>query len=138
MTLTAPFAATIEWCVEVGASVKAHDVLAWLSVPDHCALRPLIAPSGGTVSWRRSALLLEAQAGEALALLEDDPVALEGCLASERTAALDHLGRLETELEGLRRAHPSPLRAALIAPTLESLHGRIEALRSRWPVDRLP
>jgi hypothetical protein len=126
--LLAPFRGTLEWAVQAGADVALHAVLAWVSVADHCAVRPLVAPRGGLLTWRRHPELCAVEAGEPVALIGGDDEALAHCLAEERTAARALLERLEHEAAQLPPS--SPLAAVLLEPERRALAARIARLRA--------
>lgn len=127
MKLLAPFRGTLEWAVQPHTEVAPHAVLAWVSVPDHCALRPLIAPRGGLLTWSRHPELAAVEAGDPVALIGADADALAACLAQERAAALQLLQRLERE--AAQQPPSSPLAAALLEPERQALGARIARLR---------
>lgn len=74
----------LEWHVEEGAVVRAGQLLAWLAVPDHCALVPLSSPADGRLTARWSALLASGDASALVALVEDDDPS--ACRLAERAA----------------------------------------------------
>jgi hypothetical protein len=125
--VTAPFRGTLEWVVPPGTDVLPNTVLAWLSVPDHCALRPLITPRGGRLTWRLDPDLATIEPGDPVALLDHDAEALARCLAHERAAARSLLTRLEQD--ALSQPPRSPLATTLLEPERRSLDARITRLR---------
>ncbi len=122
-----PFGGTLEWVVPLGAELAPHTVLAWISVPDHCALRPLITARGGRLSWRLDPDLTTVEAGAPVALIDADPESMARCLEFERATALSLLAQLERDaVTQPRRSH---LATALLAPEQSSLDARITRLR---------
>ena len=132
VTVCAPFAGTLEWAVAAGAQLEASQLMGWLSVRDHCALRALIAPTASRLSWRRSDELSTVQAGTPLALLGEGAEALQQCQRSEREDALHLHAALSSELNRLQARHASPLSEALLEPEARKLAARIERLRDLW------
>lgn len=133
MPLTAPFAGTLEWRVEEGAQVTQTQVIAWIAVKDHCALRPLIAPSPGRVCWRRSEELAHVEAGEPIALLRDDPPALAECLAAEHRAAQFLLAQLLGDRTAMEERLASTLHHELLRGEVAVADRRMARIRQRWP-----
>ncbi len=133
MPLTAPFAGTLEWRVEEGEIVTQTQVIAWIAVKDHCALRPLISPSRGRVCWRRSEELTIVEAGDPVALLREDPQARTECLASERQAAQLLLAQLRRDRSALEERVASTLRRELLRGEVAGADLRIARIRQRWP-----
>ncbi len=133
MTVYAPFAGTLEWRAKEGAEVADAEVLGWISVPDQCALRPLISPSAGRLSWRRSPQLASLEGGEPVALIGEDPEALSRCLEAERRAAHLALAGLVVERNAARQRMGSALEQALLGSELAGLEARIKELEQRWP-----
>jgi len=98
----------LEWHVEEGAQVVPGQVLAWLSIPDHCALVALASPAAGRLTTRWTSLLTSGEAGEVVAELESDGAA---CRASERAALLAAIEQGQARLRTL--AVPSTLGAVM-------------------------
>lgn len=99
----------LEWHVEVGQIVEEGQLLAWLAVPDHCALLPLKSPAAGRISARWTHLLASGAGGAIVAELDTDGTQ---CRHSERQALHEAIDRAKARLASLPPA--SPL-AALIA-----------------------
>ncbi len=127
--VVAPFAGTLEWCVEPGQSVLSRQVLGFLTVRDHCAVRPLLAPTAGLLSWRRAAELTEVLPHAVLGVLGEDPLELAQGLSAERDEVLRLGAQLLDELDRVRRRAPTAL-ARCTATQLEASLARL----GRWRV----
>lgn len=108
--------------------MSTSQVIAWLSVVDHCALRPVLAPCSGRLTYRRSVDLPDVAWGAPVALIGDDVEALEACRGAERAAALTVRTALLAERTRLERTAPSPLREALLRDEAQQLTERLERL----------
>lgn len=126
--MCAPAAGSLEWVVEELAQVTAQQVIAWLSVVDHCALRPVLAPCDGSLTYRRSIDLPDVAWGRPVALIGDDAEALEACRGAERSDAMTVHRALLAERARLEFADPSPLREALLRDEAQRLTERLERL----------
>ena len=129
--IDAPFAGSLDWQVDEGVEVAALEVLAWVSVADHCAVRPLLSPARGRIAWRRATELGPVERGEPVALLGEDAEARSRCLAAERRAVDALIARLLIDRAALATQLESPLREAVLGPELRSIDARLERLRER-------
>lgn len=105
----APFEGALEWCVEPGERVALRQVLGYLTVRDHCAVRPLLSPAAGVFSWRRAAELTLALSQAVVGEIGEDAPELAQALAAERAEAARVRSQLIDELDHIRRRPPTAL-----------------------------
>ncbi len=108
---------------EEGARVETGQVLAWLAVPDHCALLPLSSPADGRLTARWSALLASGDASALVALVEDDDPS--ACRLAERGALERAIARTQERIASL--ASRTSALAGIVASERTSLE--------RWLVE---
>ncbi|MDP1915976.1 MAG: hypothetical protein Q8L14_07015 [Myxococcales bacterium] len=106
----------LEWCVVEGDAVTLDQPLAWLSVPDHCALVPLASPQAGVVTARWTPLLTKGPAGAVVA--EIDGAGVE-CRRAEHQALRAEGAEVEARLRELRQRAESPMAAALLQQEID-------------------
>jgi len=94
---------------------------------EHCALVPVVASRGGRVGWVRSPLLEEAEAGEALAVLDEDPAAVREAQAHEREQRAALIAMLEAQVG--REEATGGLARLLLKADLEADRARLRALK---------
>lgn len=107
---------SLEWCVAEGESVTLAQTLAWLSVPDHCALVPLTSPQAGVLTARWTPLLTKGPAGAVVA--EIDGTGVE-CRRAELQTLRAERAEVEARLRELRQRTQSPMAAALLHQELD-------------------
>ncbi len=117
----------LEWCVAEGDLVTLAQPLAWLSVPDHCALVPLTSPQAGVVTARWTALLTKGPAGAVVA--EIDGTGVE-CRRAEHQALRVERAEVEDWLHELRQRTQSPMAAALLQQEIDR--------HERWLTEAAP
>ncbi len=96
--------------------MRTGQLLAWLAVPDHCALVALSSPADGRLTARWSPLLASGDASALVALVDEDPAA---CRLAERTALERAIARTHERVASLA-GHTSAL-AGLVASERTSL-----------------
>ena len=106
----------LEWCVSEGEVVTLAQPLAWLSVPDHCALVPLTSPQAGVVTARWTQLLTKGPAGAVVA--EIDGTGVE-CRRAEHQALRAERAEVEARRQELRQRAQSPIAAALLQQEID-------------------
>lgn len=106
----------LEWCVAEGDVVTLAQPLAWLSVPDHCALVPLTSPQAGVVTARWTPLLTKGPAGAVVAEIDGDGVE---CRRAEHQALRAERAEVEARLRELRQRTQSPMAAVLLQQEIE-------------------
>lgn len=134
MLLTPPDtfpAVELEWVVPDSAPVTAGQVVAWLRLPEHCNLRPLLAPAAGTLT-RWPELLPFAAPGDAVGAIDATEAEAQAVARAARRRARERLSTVQAELEGLgQRATRHPTAAALLASERERLE-RLRAALAAW------
>lgn len=106
----------LEWCVAEGDVVTLAQPLAWLSMPDHCALVPLTSPQAGVVTARWTPLLTKGPAGAVVAEIGGGGV---DCRRAELQTLRAERAEVEARLRELRQRAQSPMAAALLQQEID-------------------
>lgn len=106
----------LEWCVAEGDVVTLAQPLAWLSVPDHCALVPLTSPQAGVVTARWTPLLTKGPAGAVVAEIDGPGVE---CRRAELQALRAERAEVEARLDELRQRTKTPMAAVLLQQEID-------------------
>ncbi len=104
--------------------MRAGQTLAWIALPDHCGMIPVVSAEGGRLTWHRLGLLSSVASGEVVAVVGEPDAQVEE--ADPRRRLVAELERLEHEASA-RGA--SPLARHLLSEERKLAGERREQLR---------